>query len=102
MRYISTGHIYLYVQWWMEAGVPGRMEPAVRPVVVEHREEPDPVTIQHQSMVERTVLDLVLPQDNVIQSPVQVICIVSISRINSKVSNATTNKWEGPALGARS
>jgi len=56
----------------MEAGVPGRMEPAVRPVVVEHREEPDPVTIQDQAMVERFVLDLVLQQDNVIQSPVQV------------------------------
>ena len=75
----------------MESGVPGHMEAAVRPVVMEHREEPDPVTIQHQAMVERTVLDLVLPQDHVIQSPVQVICTVCKKRINSKVSNAITN-----------
>ena len=82
----------------MEAGVPGRMEAAVRPVVVEHREEPDPVTIQHQVMVERTVLDLVLPQDHVIQSPVQVICIVTKSRINCNVSDFITNIYHDISL----
>ena len=87
---------------FMEAGVHGHMIHVLRPAMGELSGEPDHVIIQFQGMVERTVLDLVLPQDNVIQSHVQVICIVSISRINSKVSNATTNKWEGPALGARS
>jgi len=54
----------------LEDGVPGHMEHVPRPVMGELREEPDHATILFQCMVERTVLDLVLQQGNVIHRPV--------------------------------
>ena len=73
----------------MEVGVPGLMEAVVRPVVVEHRKEPDHVTTQHQIIMERTAWGLMLQTDNVIHNPVQVIFIVTKSSVNYNVDSAT-------------
>jgi len=58
--------IHRSVQYqWTECGVIGRLDPVVKPVVGDSRQEQDHVTTQVQVMVARAVLDLMLQPENV-------------------------------------